>query len=107
MASILSPSGKTGPFPEQMSKVASTGHLPGPGEIVMDTSSRIFQPVAIGDTVSVETARDPVMLRVVGLARMAGSGAENQGSITLTLGYMRARDLLQLTGPFPRVRLIK
>jgi putative ABC transport system permease protein len=79
----------------------TSGRLPGPGEIVMDTSSRIFQPVAIGDTVSIETARDPVTLRVVGLARMAGSGAENQGSITLTLGYMRARDLLQLTGPFP------
>ncbi len=82
----------------------TSGRLPGPGEIVMDTSSRIFQPVAIGDTVTIKSVNGSVTLRVVGLARTAGSGAgnaESQGSISLTRGYMRASDLLQLTGPFP------
>jgi putative ABC transport system permease protein len=81
----------------------TSGRLPGPGEIVMDSSDRIFQLVAIGDTVTIEAANGPTPLRVVGLARMAGSGAENaqsQGSNSLTSGYMRASDLLQLTGPF-------
>src|SRR5260370_9476303 len=72
----------------------------------MDTSSRIFQPVAIGDTVTIKSINGSVTLRVVGLARTAGSGAgnaESQGSISFTRGYLRARELLQFTRPFPSV----
>src|SRR5258708_4726829 len=78
----------------------TSGHLPGPGEIVMDTKDDVFQNVLIGDPVMIETVNGSATLRVVGLARMAGSGAENQGGTSQTFGYMRASDLLQLTGPF-------
>ncbi len=78
----------------------TSGHVPGPGEIIMDTKDGVFQKVSIGDGVTIETTHGFARLRVVGLARMAGGGAENQGSVSLTHGYMRAQDLLQMAGPF-------
>lgn len=55
--------------------------------------------MTIGDMLTVETARGSVRLRVVGLARTAGS-AENQGGVALTRGSRGADDLLRLVGPF-------
>src|SRR5260370_23301225 len=65
----------------------TSGHVPGPGEIVMDTKDDIFQNVLIGDPVTIETVNGSTTLRVVGLARMAGSGVENQGGTSQTFGY--------------------
>ena len=72
------------------------GHLPGVGEIVMDTSDSVFQPVAVGDTVTVETPHGPVALRVAGLSRTLGFfGAGFNGAAQ---AYMSAAGLAQLTG---------
>ncbi len=51
----------------------TTGHMPGPGEIVMDESDRGLQPLALDDTVTVDTLDGQhISLRVVGLARTQG-----------------------------------
>jgi putative ABC transport system permease protein len=50
----------------------SAGRLPGPGEIVMESSDRGLQNVEVGDTVTVSTPYGPQQLRVVGLARTLG-----------------------------------
>ena len=50
-----------------------SGRLPGPGEIAMDTSDTAYSPVALGDTVTVNTPNGrTVSLRVVGMMRSEG-----------------------------------
>lgn len=51
----------------------TSGHWPGPGEIVMDESDQVLKPIALGDLVTVSTLNDnQVSLHVVGLARTRG-----------------------------------
>jgi putative ABC transport system permease protein len=51
----------------------TSGRMPGPGEIVMDESDQVLQPLALGDMVIVDTPDGQhVALRVVGLARTQG-----------------------------------
>jgi putative ABC transport system permease protein len=49
----------------------TSGKLPGPGEIVMESNDRALSSVAIGDMVTIDTQHGPEQLRVVGLARKA------------------------------------
>ena len=70
----------------------TSGRLPGPGEIVMATSDRFIQPVAPGDTITVETLNgQPITVRVVGLAH-----TDEQFS-TQASGYMSLDGLQQIT----------
>ncbi|HEX6483584.1 MAG TPA: FtsX-like permease family protein [Ktedonobacteraceae bacterium] len=63
-----------------------SGRLPGPGEIAMDTSDTAYSPVALSDTVTVNTPnRHTVSLRVVGLIRSEGMAVLIQSA----QGYMR------------------
>jgi putative ABC transport system permease protein len=87
----------------------TSGRMPGPGEIVMDTGTEALLPVALGDTVKVGALDgQPVALRVVGLARTRGLAIWH--SPALAIAYMRADALQQLmqsaSGPivnqFPR-----
>jgi putative ABC transport system permease protein len=51
------------------------GHLPGPGEVVMDGSDHTIAPLALDDTVTVGTLDGhAVSLHVVGFARTRGGG---------------------------------
>lgn len=51
----------------------TSGRMPGPGEIVLDESDRGLQPLAPGDSITVDTPDGQhVTLRVVGLARTRG-----------------------------------
>jgi putative ABC transport system permease protein len=72
-----------------------SGRLPGPGEIAMDTSDTSYSPVALGDTVTVNTPNGyPISLRVVGMIR-------SQGMATLiksAQGYMSI-DAFQQVAP--------
>ena len=72
------------------------GRLPGVGEIVMDTSDSTFQPIAVGDTVTVDSSHGPTVLRVVGLSRTLG--AVSVGFTGSARGYMSAAGFDQLTG---------
>lgn len=69
-----------------------SGRLPGRGEIVMDARARFVQPIAIGDTVTVDDANShAVALRVVGLAH-----ADEYPSAD-TIGYMNMDGWEQLS----------
>src|SRR5215471_3751227 len=74
----------------------TTGRLPGPGEIVMDSRDSVIQPVTIGDTVTITTSSGTASLRVVGLARTLG-WATSENSVQAT-GYMQASALQQIAG---------
>lgn len=68
------------------------GRLPGSGEIVMTTRDRFIQPVACGNTITVETLNgQPVTLRVVGIAH------SDEQSSTQAIGYMSVDGLQQIT----------
>lgn len=58
-----------------------------------------FTPQAVPSSVITEIKNNSKPLRMVGLARVAGS-PENQGGVALTRGYMRANDLFLLGGAF-------
>ncbi len=74
----------------------TSGHLPGPGEIVMESSDSTIQPFSLGDTITIDSANGTATLRIVGLARTGGNMYLNG------LAYMRP-DVLQhlahLNGP--------
>lgn len=87
----------------------TSGRMPGPGEIVIDTGTQALLPVALGDTLTVGGMDGkPVALRVVGLARTRGLAVWHPPA--LAIAYMRAdalQQLIQPTGgrvvnPFPR-----
>ena len=62
-----------------------SGRLPGPGEIAMDTSDKVYAPVALGDTVTVNTPNGhTVSLHVVGMIRSEGMAVLIQSA----QGYM-------------------
>jgi putative ABC transport system permease protein len=75
----------------------TSGRLPGKGEIVMDSRDSVVQPVAIGDTVTIDTSSGTASLRVVGLARTLG-WATGESAAQAT-GYMQAAALQQIAGP--------
>src|SRR5215472_8766783 len=75
----------------------TSGRLPGPGEIVMDSRDSAVQEVAPGDTVTITTSRGTASLRVVGLARTLGwATSESRAQAT---AYMQASALQQIAGP--------
>jgi putative ABC transport system permease protein len=74
----------------------TTGSQAGPGEIVMDFSDSSFQPVHVGDTVTVDAPHGTATLRVAGISRTLGS--ENAALSGGAVGYMRQDALDQLAG---------
>jgi putative ABC transport system permease protein len=87
----------------------TSGRMPGPGELVMDTGTEALWPVALGETVTVGALDgQPVALHVVGLARTRGLAVWH--SPAPAIAYMRADALQQLmqsgsgpsVNPFPR-----
>ena len=72
----------------------TSGRLPGPGEIVLDSSDQVFGPVDIGSSITVQTPDGNKTLHVVGVARTAGAALAR--SPAQTTGYMRADALQQL-----------
>jgi putative ABC transport system permease protein len=74
----------------------SAGRLPGPGEIVMESSDRTFQNFAIGDAVTIETAQGLKQLRIVGTVRTLGQ--PSAGFLSFATAYMSADAFSQLTG---------
>lgn len=74
----------------------SAGRLPGPGEIVMESSDRTLQNFAIGDNVTIETAQGLKQLRIVGTVRTLGM--PSAGFLSFATAYMSADALSQLTG---------
>jgi len=75
----------------------TSGRLPGAGEIVMDSRDSVVQPVALGNTVTIDTSSGTASLRVVGLARTLGWATSE--SAALATGYMQAAALQQIAGP--------
>lgn len=72
-----------------------SGHMPGPGEIVMDESDRGLQSFTLGDTITVDTPDGrPATLRIVGLMRTQGLAIWHVPPAPL--GYMSERALQQL-----------
>jgi ABC-type antimicrobial peptide transport system permease subunit len=74
----------------------NAGRLPGPGEIVMESSDRALQNFALGDTVTIETAQGLKQLRIVGTVRTLG--LPSAGFLSFSTAYMSADALSQLTG---------
>jgi putative ABC transport system permease protein len=75
----------------------TSGHLPGPGEIVMESSDSTVQPFSLGDTITIDSSGGTATLHIVGMARTPGNLYQQNG-----LAYMRP-DVLQhlahLSGP--------
>jgi putative ABC transport system permease protein len=69
------------------------GRYPGTGEIVMEYGDSGLQSFAVGDTVTLDTARGGVPLRVVGIARTSGLNPAVSGN---AVGYMSTAGLLAL-----------
>src|SRR5262249_44134588 len=55
-------------FPFQI----TSGHAPGPGEIVLETSNRVLQDFKVGDTITIETGNGPLQLTVSCTSRTLG-----------------------------------
>jgi putative ABC transport system permease protein len=55
-------------FPIQI----TSGHAPGPSEVVMETGDRVLQGFNLGDTITIDTPNGPASLKVVGTARALG-----------------------------------
>src|SRR6516225_7437300 len=75
----------------------TSGRLPGPGEIVMDSRDSVVQEVAPGDMVTITTSSGTASLRVVGLARTLGWATSE--STAQATGYMQASALQHIAGP--------
>ena len=74
----------------------TSGRLPGPGEILMESSDRTLQNFAIGDHVTIETASGLRQLRVVGMVRTLGQ--PGAGFLSFATAYMSSDALGQITG---------
>lgn len=74
----------------------TSGRLPGPGEIVMESSDRALQNFAVGDNVAIETPSGLKQLRVVGMVRTLGQ--PGAGFLSFATAYMSADALGQITG---------
>src|SRR5437588_1757078 len=74
----------------------TSGHLPGKGEIVLESSDRALSSFAVGDTITVEAPQGAVGLRVVESTRTIG--ALSAGFPTTALAYMSQDGLSSITG---------
>ncbi len=74
----------------------TSGRLPGPGEVVMESSDRQLQNFAIGDRMTVETAHGLQQLRVVGMVRTPGR--PGAGFLSFATAYMSTDGLSRITG---------
>ena len=74
----------------------TSGHLPGPGQIVMDSTDRGYQGFTVGDTVDLRTANGDVLLSIVGTARAMGQGSASL--VGTARGYMSGAGLSAVTG---------
>ncbi|HEY6412031.1 MAG TPA: FtsX-like permease family protein [Ktedonobacteraceae bacterium] len=74
----------------------NAGRLPGPGEIVMESSDRTLHNFVIGDKVTIETPQGLKQLRIVGLVRTLG--LPSAGFLSFATAYMSADALNQITG---------
>ena len=72
------------------------GHLPGPGEILLESGDRAVATVKVGDTISVQVAGATRQLTVSGFARTAG--VPSAATTQTARGYMRQNDLESLVG---------
>lgn len=76
----------------------TSGRMPRPGEVVMDTGDLAVQPLALGDTVKVGTLDGRLIsLRVVGLARTQGGGLWHPHA--QAIGYMSPEGIAQFSPP--------
>ncbi|HET8910137.1 MAG TPA: ABC transporter permease, partial [Ktedonobacteraceae bacterium] len=74
----------------------TSGHLPGPGEIVLETFDKALQTVSIGDTITVAgVGKQMVTFRVVGFGRTQGIAPLKEQRPGLSLGYTSASYLQQ------------
>lgn len=74
----------------------TSGHYPGMGEIVMESSDQGLQTIHIGDTVTLDTPNGPRSLRISGFARTLGTGSATFNDFAI--GYMSAAGFDTLTG---------
>lgn len=74
----------------------TSGHYPGPGEIVMETSDQGLQAIHLGDTVTLDTPNGPRNLRIAGFARTLGTGSATFNDFAV--GYMDTAGLDALSG---------
>jgi putative ABC transport system permease protein len=72
------------------------GHLPGTGEILLESSDRAVETVKLGDTIAVQLAGATRRLTVSGFARTAG--AASAATTQIARGYMRQGDIESLVG---------
>jgi hypothetical protein len=73
-----------------------SGHLPGPGEIVLEVGNNALQPFSLNDVIEVNGPRGTTRLRVVGISRTAGLPIIKGTKIAQ--GYMSTDGLSQLLG---------
>lgn len=74
----------------------TSGHYPGPGEIVMEASDQGLQAIHLGDTVTLDTPRGPRNLRISGLARTLGTGSASFNDFAI--GYVDFAGFQALSG---------
>ena len=90
--------GNTTPLSDALGAFQLTsGHQPGLGEIVMESSDSTIQAFALNETITVDSPSGTTALRVVGLARTPGNASQQSA-----LGYMRPdalQHLAHLSGP--------
>lgn len=73
----------------------TSGHYPGIGEIVMETSDQGLQAIHLGDTVTLDTPNGSKNLRISGFARTIGTGSATFNDFAI--GYMSAAGFDALT----------
>jgi putative ABC transport system permease protein len=73
----------------------TSGHYPGAGEIVMETSDQGLQAIHLGDTVTLDTPNGSKNLRISGFARTIGTGSATFNDFAI--GYMSAAGFDALT----------
>lgn len=74
----------------------TSGRLPGPGEIVLESSDRGLQSFSLGESISVDSNSGPMSLTVVGLARTLGTGSATFNDYAV--GYMSAAGWAAVSG---------
>ncbi|HUY76244.1 MAG TPA: FtsX-like permease family protein [Ktedonobacterales bacterium] len=74
----------------------ASGRYPGAGEIVLEYGDQELQPVAIGDTVTLDTGQTTTTLRVVGFART--QGLPSPAGSGIARGYMSEAAIHQAFG---------
>ena len=77
----------------------TSGHYPGPGEIVLEYGDQDLQAVSIGDMVTVDTSQNTTTtLRVAGFVRTEGLGLQGPVASGIAQGYMSSAPFQQAFG---------